>query len=64
MHFLVSKSAGSSYHIFRIKKLLENQGVLVYGAPRPDSQPRTSWGRLVAALRESLSYTLWRLHLG
>lgn len=62
LHSVVAVS--DAYHIFRIKKLLEDQGIQVYGAPRPDSVPRTAWARLLAAVREALSYTLWRLHLG
>ena len=56
-------AVSDAYHIFRIRKLLEAQGVQAYGAPRPDSVPRTPWTRWVAALREALSYALWRLHL-
>ena len=51
------------YHVFRIKRLLEARGRVVYTSPRrPEMEP----GMVAQALnvaRESLSYTLWRLHL-
>ena len=61
MHSCVAVS--DEYHVFRIKELLESQRLKVYVAPRPGSRPHTSWQRLLAVLRESLSYWLWRLHL-
>ena len=61
MHTVVAVS--DAYHIFRIKKMLEREGVRVYGAPRPGSIPRTAWTRLLAALREAVSYTLWLLRI-
>lgn len=51
------------YHEFRIKRLLEAQGRVVYVSPR---RLETTPGLATQALnvaRESLSYTLWRLHL-
>jgi uncharacterized SAM-binding protein YcdF (DUF218 family) len=56
-------AVSDGYHIFRIKKLLEHEGIVAYGSPRPGSQPRYAWQRLLAVLREALSYTAWRLHL-
>jgi hypothetical protein len=49
--------------VFRIRKLLEHEGVKVYVAPRPDSRPRSTWQRGLAVLREAASYTAWRLHI-
>jgi uncharacterized SAM-binding protein YcdF (DUF218 family) len=49
------------YHVFRIRKLLEYEGMKVYVAPRPDSRPRTAWPRAVAVLREAASYLFWKL---
>ena len=57
-------AVSDDYHIFRIRKMLEAQGLTVYGAPRPESRPRSRWDRAVIVLKEVLSYTLWRLHLG
>ena len=61
MHTCVAVS--DEYHVFRIRQLLENQGLQVYVAPRPGSRPHSRWQRALAVLRESLSYLLWRLHL-
>ena len=56
-------AVSDEYHVFRIRKLLEREGVRVYVAPRPDSRPRSRWQRFVAVLREAVSYTAWRLHI-
>jgi uncharacterized SAM-binding protein YcdF (DUF218 family) len=51
------------FHMFRIKRLLEAQGRVVYASPRkPEIAPGlvSSTGNV---LREALSYTLWRMHL-
>jgi uncharacterized SAM-binding protein YcdF (DUF218 family) len=53
-------AVSDAYHMFRIRKLLEYQGVQVLLAPRPDSKPRSAWQRMVAVMRESASYLLWR----
>ncbi len=53
-------AVSDAYHVFRIRKLLEHQGVQVFLAPRPDSRPKSVWQRGVALLRESVSYLLWR----
>jgi uncharacterized SAM-binding protein YcdF (DUF218 family) len=57
-------AVSDDYHIFRIKRMLEAQGLVVYGAPRPESRPRSRWERATVVLKEVLSYTLWRMHLG
>jgi len=56
-------AVSDEYHVFRIRKLLERQGVKVYVAPRPDSRPRSVWQRGLAVLREAVSYMAWQLHL-
>lgn len=56
-------AVSDGYHIFRIKKMLERQGFTVYGAPRPQSRPRSRWQGFVLVLREVASYTLWKLHV-
>ncbi|MGC2210209.1 MAG: YdcF family protein [Candidatus Korobacteraceae bacterium] len=51
------------YHVYRIKQLLEAQGVVVCTSPRRlETEPGIGTQALNVA-RESLSYTLWRLHL-
>ena len=60
-HMRTCIAVSDAYHVFRIRKLLEHQGIQVYVAPRPDSRPRSVWQRSVALLRESMSYILWLL---
>jgi uncharacterized SAM-binding protein YcdF (DUF218 family) len=52
-----------AYHLYRAKRMMEAEGITVFTAPRPDSIPKTLWGRWQAALRESVSYLLYRLHM-
>jgi uncharacterized SAM-binding protein YcdF (DUF218 family) len=60
LHSCVAVS--DAYHVFRIRKLLEHEGIgPVYVAPRPDSLPHSVWQRSVAVLRETASYFLWKL---
>jgi len=60
LHTCLAVSDG--YHVFRIRKLLEKEGVgPVYVAPRPGSVPHTFSARSEAVLREAGSYFLWRL---
>lgn len=60
LHSCVAVS--DAYHVFRIRKLLEHEGIApVYVAPRPDSRPHSVWQRAVAVLREATSYLLWRM---
>ncbi len=56
-------AVSDAYHVFRIRKLLEHEGVQVYVAPRPDSRPRSAWQRALAVLREAASYTAWKLNI-
>ena len=61
MHSCVAVSDG--YHLFRIKRMMERQGVTVYGAPRPELKPLSRWQKMRIQMKEVLSYTLWRMHL-
>jgi uncharacterized SAM-binding protein YcdF (DUF218 family) len=55
-------AVSDAYHVFRIKKLLEHEGIgPVYVAPRPDSRPHGAVQRAYAVLREACSYLLWKL---
>jgi uncharacterized SAM-binding protein YcdF (DUF218 family) len=61
MHSCIAVS--DPYHVFRIKRLLEAQGRLVYASPRrPETAPAIS-ARALNVAREALSYTLWRMYL-
>jgi len=60
LHSCVAVS--DAYHVFRIRKLLEHEGIHpVYVSPRADSRPHSVWQRFYAVLREATSYLLWRL---
>jgi uncharacterized SAM-binding protein YcdF (DUF218 family) len=59
LHSCVAVS--DAYHVFRIRKLLEHEGMQVYVSPRPDSRPHSLWQRGEAVLREAASYVVWRL---
>lgn len=48
------------YHIHRIKRMLEEQGVTVYGSPRTPGGD-SSWTRAKYYAREALGYILWRI---
>jgi uncharacterized SAM-binding protein YcdF (DUF218 family) len=48
------------YHIYRVKKMLEFQGMDVYGSPRP-AEPRDDWGQQWLYLRQAVAYGLWRI---
>ncbi len=55
-------AVSDAYHVFRIKRLLEHEGIgPVYVAPRPDSRPHSQLQRFYAILREASSYLLWKL---
>jgi len=55
-------AVSDAYHVFRIRKLLEHEGVgPVYIAPRPDSRPHDAAQRAVAVMREAASYLVWRI---
>ena len=48
------------YHIYRVKKMLEFQGMSVYGSPRPSAQ-RDDWGQQWLYFRQAIAYGLWRI---
>ncbi len=52
-----------AYHMFRAKQMIAAQGVTAYISPRPGSIPKTAVGRYLAALRESVSYLLYKAHV-
>ncbi|MBI5281672.1 MAG: YdcF family protein [Candidatus Solibacter usitatus] len=47
------------YHIFRAKRILEDEGVTAYGSPRPHA-PRGTWQERWLYLRQAVGYMLWR----
>jgi uncharacterized SAM-binding protein YcdF (DUF218 family) len=62
-HMRSCVAVSDAYHVFRIRKLLEHEGIHVYVSPRPDSRPHSLWQRTEAVLREAISYLVWQLHL-
>ncbi len=58
MHSCIAVS--DEYHVFRIRALLEHEGVQVELAPRPESRPRHLGDRFVAVMREAASYLVWK----
>ena len=53
-------AVSDAYHVFRIRVLLEHEGVQVEVAPRPESRPRHVWDRFWAVMREASSYLVWK----
>jgi len=56
-------AVSDAYHVFRIRKLLERQGIQVFVAPRPNSLPQGAVRRLLAVTREAASYLFWKLSI-
>ncbi len=54
-------AVSDAYHVFRIRALLQHEGLQVEVAPRPDSRPRPLAQRFAAVMREALSYLVWEL---
>lgn len=61
MHSCIAVS--DVYHVFRIRALLEHEGIAVQVAPRPESRPRHLWDRFAAVMREAASYLAWKAGL-
>jgi uncharacterized SAM-binding protein YcdF (DUF218 family) len=61
MHTCIAVS--DAYHMFRIRSLLEHEGMQVETAPRPESRPRWLVQRFSAVMRETMSYLIWKLGL-
>lgn len=56
-------AVSDAYHVFRIRQLLERQGIQVFVAPRPNSRPPGAVRRFLAVSREAASYLFWKLSL-
>jgi uncharacterized SAM-binding protein YcdF (DUF218 family) len=48
------------YHIYRVKKMLQANGLTVYGSPRPDSQDHGLYERWMY-VKQAIGYVLWSL---
>jgi uncharacterized SAM-binding protein YcdF (DUF218 family) len=60
-HMRTCIAVSDAYHMFRIRALLEHEGVPVEVAPRPESRPHSLLQRFVAVMREAMSYLVWEL---
>jgi uncharacterized SAM-binding protein YcdF (DUF218 family) len=56
-------AVSDAYHVFRIRALLEHEGVQVELAPRPESRPHSLRDRFVAVMREAASFLAWKAGL-
>ena len=59
LHSCLAVSDG--YHMFRVKQILQREGVTVFASPRADSRVRSPWQRMRTKLREVMSYTAWKM---
>lgn len=48
------------YHIYRVKRMLQFEGIDVYGSPRP-SEPHHGWRQEWIYLKQAIAFGLWRV---
>lgn len=60
-HLRTCLAVSDGYHMFRVKKMLEREGLSAYASPRPDTGLSSHWQRTKVKLREVMSYTAWRM---
>jgi uncharacterized SAM-binding protein YcdF (DUF218 family) len=58
LHSCIVVSDG--YHIYRVKRMLQFQGIDVYGSPRP-AEPRHGWRQEWIYLKQAIAFGLWRV---
>jgi len=58
MHSCIVVSDG--YHIYRVKRMLQFQGIDVYGSPRP-AEPRHGWRQEWIYLKQAIAFGLWSI---
>ncbi|HEU5404339.1 MAG TPA: YdcF family protein [Terriglobales bacterium] len=51
------------YHVFRTKRMLQNEGLVAYVSPRPQETPLSDTAKALTVMREALSLTLWKMHI-
>ena len=59
LHSILAVSDGT--HLFRIRALCQEAGLVVYTSPRQQNLPLSGKVRLSRVVHEVLSYTAWRL---
>ena len=58
LHSCIVVSDG--YHIYRVKRMLQFQGIDVYGSPRP-TEPHYGWRQEWIYLKQAIAFGLWRI---
>ena len=56
-------AVSDGYHMYRVKKRLEAQGMAVYGSPREETHPLSWFQRSKMILEEAFKYIAWKLGL-
>ena len=56
-------AVSDGYHMYRVKKMLEAQGVTVYGSPRAEAHPLSWFQRFKQISEEMFKYIAWKLGL-
>lgn len=56
-------AVSDSYHLFRIRRMLQREGIATFGTPRREIKSMPAYKRYLVRLREALSYTAWLAHL-
>ena len=59
LHSCVVVSDG--YHIYRVKRLLQAEGIQVYGSPRPAAHPPRATDLRLLYLKQAVGFTLWQI---
>lgn len=62
LHSCIVVSDG--YHIYRVKKMLEAEGIEVHGSPRPSeagAMAQDGWREQWLYFRQAIAYDLWRI---
>jgi uncharacterized SAM-binding protein YcdF (DUF218 family) len=60
MGFISAILVSDGYHIYRAKRILEFEGMTVYGSPRPHAARQSVRERWVY-VRQAIGYLLWRV---
>jgi uncharacterized SAM-binding protein YcdF (DUF218 family) len=58
LHSCIVVSDG--YHIYRVKRLLQAQGIQVYGSPRPSMGQSSTFERRWVYFRQAVGFVLWQ----
>jgi uncharacterized SAM-binding protein YcdF (DUF218 family) len=59
LHSCIVVSDG--YHIYRVKRLLQAQGIKVYGSPRPPAGGFSAMQLRLLYFRQALGFVLWQM---